>query len=79
MAILDRANKSRQKPVETPVETGESIENEKVDTIGLSVDELEFLIRLIGEGTFKGNNIMFIYDLVKKLQDEYLIVNGGNK
>ena len=75
MAILDKAK--GKKPVKTtdspPVKVGNS------DKFSLSIDELEFLIRMIGEGTFKGNNIMFIYDLVKKLQDEYLTVkNGGN-
>ena len=40
--------------------------------INLNLDELEFLIRLIGSSNFKGNDLMFIYDLVNKLQNLYL-------
>ena len=38
----------------------------------LSKQELEFLIRIIGDSNFKGKDLMFIYDLVKKLQDMYV-------
>jgi len=39
---------------------------------GLTANEFEFLIRLIGDSNFKGNNLMFIYELVQKLQAMYL-------
>ena len=41
-----------------------------------SLDELEFLIRMIGSSNFKGNDLMFIYDLVNKLQNLYLDKKG---
>ena len=51
---------------------------QKVDgaTMELSLLELEFLIRLIGNSNFKGNDLMFVYDLVKKLQDSYIAKKG---
>ncbi len=47
--------------------------------IDLTKDELEFLIRLVGDSNFKGNNLMFIYDLVKKLQNNYVIKSTESK
>ena len=66
----------------------ENIEYEKSVLIGIInqqqdeekskeyLDELEFLIRLIGSSNFKGNDLMFIYDLVNKLQNLYLDKKG---
>ncbi len=70
MGLKDKM--SNDKPV---VEVKPPIDNKS--GIELSLDELEFLIRLIGDSNFKGNNLMFIYDLVKKLQDFYLQQKGA--
>jgi hypothetical protein len=45
--------------------------------VKLSQNELEFLIRMIGDSNFKGKDLMFIYELVKKLQETYVDNSGG--
>jgi hypothetical protein len=35
-------------------------------------EEMEILLRIIAEGTFKGKEIQVVYDLVYKLQQMYL-------
>ena len=67
MSIVDKINK---KETDTSVPVSNTPPT-KVE-IDLSLDELEFLIRLIGSSNFKGNDLMFIYDLVNKLQNLYL-------
>jgi hypothetical protein len=78
MGIADKMRKDVAKEVsekkELPKQVTEKIES---TSVALSADELEFLIRLIGDSNFKGNNLMFIYDLVKKLQNEYVRLQGG--
>tara|TARA_Y100000593_G_C4306694_1_gene336126 strand:- start:651 stop:854 length:204 start_codon:yes stop_codon:yes gene_type:complete len=64
MSIANRVNKKKKQQVE---ETKEVVQN-----FNLTKDELEFLIKMIGNSSFKGNDLMFIYDLVKKLQDMYV-------
>jgi len=76
MGILDKVKAEKEKKLETPQRESVKIDN---SNLNLSVDELEFIIRMIGSSNFKGNNLMFIYDLVKKLQDEYLRKSGGSK
>ena len=49
----------------------------EIKGVKLSQHELEFLIRMIGDANFKGKDLMFIYDLVKKLQDAYVDNAGG--
>ncbi len=58
------------------VENKPTTENKSND-INLSLQELEFLIRLIGDSNFKGKDLMFIFDLVKKLQDFYVQQKGA--
>lgn len=76
MGILDKANNKKRD--ESEVKKVVSNETNK-SNLNLTTDELEFMIRMIGNSNFKGNNLMFIYDLVKKLQDEYLKKSGGSK
>tara|TARA_Y100000361_G_scaffold146822_1_gene157681 strand:- start:1771 stop:1980 length:210 start_codon:yes stop_codon:yes gene_type:complete len=66
MGLSDKLKKQGENPkVENPKQPqGNSKE--------LSKQELEFLIRMIGDSNFKGKDLMFIYDLVKKLQDMYV-------
>ena len=67
-------NKIKEKgDVEVKPNTSENTTNINVD---FSLDELEFIIRLIGSSNFKGNDLMFIYDLVNKLQNLYLDKKG---
>tara|TARA_Y100001963_G_scaffold29558_1_gene40214 strand:+ start:182 stop:442 length:261 start_codon:yes stop_codon:yes gene_type:complete len=86
MSLVDRVKKSNR---EVPQKKTEELpKTKKVEqpvkqvspetSFDLTKDELEFLIRLIGDANFKGNNLMFIYDLVKKLQEQYVIKSGGN-
>lgn len=35
-------------------------------------EELEILLRIISEGTFKGKEIQVVYDMVYKLQQMYI-------
>jgi len=74
MGILDK----QKKRVDNSSNSEEK-QNLNSNDLELSAEELEFVIRLIGNSNFKGNNLMFIYDLVKKLQDEYLKKSGGNR
>ena len=37
-----------------------------------SKEELEILLRIIAEGSFKGKEIQVVYDMVYKLQQMYL-------
>ena len=71
MSIVDKIKKQNLKEEKAPVPT-----NNKNLQIDFSLDELEFLIRLIGSSNFKGNDLMFIYDLVNKLQNLYLDRKG---
>ena len=63
--------------VEKKVEPTKVVNNDTL--IDLTKDELEFLIRLVGDSNFKGNNLMFIYELVKKLQNNYVIKSTEGK
>ena len=73
MGIVDRnkrINKSEElidtKKTENSIVEGNTSTN--ID-ISFTNDELEFLIRMIGNSNFKGNDFMFVYDLVNKLQN----------
>ena len=68
MSIVDKINSKRETTTSVPVSNTPPTKVE----IDLSLDELEFLIRLIGSSNFKGNDLMFIYELVNKLQNLYL-------
>jgi len=37
-----------------------------------SKEELEFLLKLVSDCTFKGNEVQVVYDLVYKLQQLYI-------
>tara|TARA_Y100000593_G_C4095970_1_gene230822 strand:- start:246 stop:482 length:237 start_codon:yes stop_codon:yes gene_type:complete len=74
-SILDKINeKKQQQEVEIP--KPEAVKSTTPVAIDFSLDELEFLIRMIGSANFKGNDLMFIYDLVNKLQNLYLDKKG---
>lgn len=78
MSIVDKI-KNKENKEEKMVEIPPTATNvEKKDNLGInfSKDELEFMIRLIGSSNFKGNDLMFIYDLVNKLQNLYLDEKG---
>tara|TARA_B100000579_G_C22517941_1_gene704754 strand:+ start:162 stop:380 length:219 start_codon:yes stop_codon:yes gene_type:complete len=66
-------NRIKEKGEEKKTQTNTNVEEVKVN---FTLDELEFLIRLIGSSNFKGNDLMFIYDLVNKLQNLYLDKKG---
>ena len=66
-------NRMKEKDEAKKASTETNVESPKVD---FTLDELEFLIRLIGSSNFKGNDLMFIYDLVNKLQNLYLDKKG---
>ena len=70
MSIVEKMKNKDKPKKENPVQ------NNKSD-INLSLQELEFLIRLIGDSNFKGKDLMFIFDLVKKLQDFYVQQKGA--
>ena len=72
MSIVNRIKDKKEQVEETPL----AVKEEKNLEINFSLDELEFMIRLIGSSNFKGNDLMFIYDLVNKLQNLYLDKKG---
>ena len=77
MSIVNRIKDKEQEVVEQVVEKP-PVTNAKSKNIEINftLDELEFIIRLIGSSNFKGNDLMFIYDLVNKLQNLYLDKKG---
>lgn len=52
--------------------TQEVAEEEPKREIVYTPDELEFIIKTLGEQTFKIKEIEFIYTLIVKLQEDYL-------
>tara|TARA_B100001778_G_C18168189_1_gene441227 strand:- start:119 stop:343 length:225 start_codon:yes stop_codon:yes gene_type:complete len=72
MSIVDRIKEKKVEVEKNPP----IIEKTKNLEVNFSLDELEFMIRLIGSSNFKGNDLMFIYDLVNKLQNLYLDRKG---
>ena len=74
MSIADRKNKTKEVE-QQPIQEKKPVQQDSKTE--LTLDELEFLIRLIGDSNFKGNNLMFMYDLVKKLQNKYVNLKGG--
>jgi hypothetical protein len=66
MGLSDKLKKQGESPkVEIP-------QNQEGVSQELSKQELEFLIRMIGDSNFKGKDLMFIYSLVEKLQNKYV-------
>ena len=45
---------------------------EETPTPPFSNEELEILLRVISEGTFKGKEVQIVYDLVYKIQQMYI-------
>lgn len=45
---------------------------EQIPVPPLSKEELEFLLKLVSDCTFKGKEVQVVYDLVYKLQQLYL-------
>ena len=72
MGIIDKMNQKKEQK-KTVVKTPQPPSNSNID---FTLDELEFMIRLIGSSNFKGNDLMFIYELVNKLQNLYLDKKG---
>jgi len=75
MSLVNKINEKKETKNKEEVvnEVVKSPSNLKID---FTLDELEFIIRLIGSSNFKGNDLMFIYDLVNKLQNLYLDKKG---
>lgn len=59
MALIKKEDLLAQKPKEK-------------DTNPFTKEELEVLLRIIADGTFKGKEIQVVYDLVYKLQQMYI-------
>ena len=59
MALIKKEDLLAQKPKEK-------------DTNPFTKEELETLLRIIADGTFKGKEIQVVYDLVYKLQQMYI-------
>ena len=72
MSLINKMNDEKNKK-KVVAETPKPPSNSNID---FTLDELEFMIRLIGSSNFKGNDLMFIYELVNKLQNLYLDKKG---
>jgi hypothetical protein len=57
MGIVDKSAKIKQR--------------KEKETIQLSKQELEFLLKLIANSAFQGKDLQLIYDLTAKLQKQY--------
>lgn len=69
--VLPTVIKKGSTKVATPVTT-KSVEEEPKREIFYTPEELEFVIKVLGEQTFKIKEIEFIYNLIVKLQEDYL-------
>jgi hypothetical protein len=61
--------------VQTPsgeIPGGASVSSKEVE---LSKQEIEFLLTLVKNSTFKGDMIEIVYNTVYKLQDQYIKIN----
>lgn len=47
-------------------------QSKEKESTPFSKEELEILLRIISEGSFKGKEIQVVYDMVYKLQQMYL-------
>ena len=74
MSIVEKMKNKEKAKKENPVQDTQNKDSDDK----LSLQELEFLIRLIGDSNFKGKDLMFIYELVKKLQEIYVKQKGAN-
>ena len=52
--------------------TKEAVEQQKQLKVEYTPEELQFIITTLGEQTFKIKEIEFIYNLILKLQQDYL-------
>lgn len=52
--------------------TNEPVEQQKQLKVEYTPEELQFIITTLGEQTFKIKEIEFIYNLILKLQQDYL-------
>ena len=82
MSLVNKINAGKEKPTKDVEEKKETMIESKTDKVVnnnqiLSEHELEFLIRLIGDSNFKGKDLMFIFELVQKLQNFYLEQKGA--
>ena len=50
-------------------------QNTKIQDSSLSKEELEFLLILIKQVTFKGENVEILYNIVNKIQQQYINQN----
>jgi hypothetical protein len=48
------------------------IKNQQTDSPTLTQQEIEFLLYMIKEVSFKGENVELLYSVVSKLQKQYL-------
>lgn len=49
----------------------ENLINQSKESSPFSKEELEILLRIVAEGSFKGKEIQVVYDMVYKLQQMY--------
>ena len=59
-------------PKSSSTVVSKSVEEEPKRGIFYTPEELEFVIKVLGEQTFKIKEIEFIYNLIVKLQEDYL-------
>ena len=62
MALIDKVQKSGN---QQPVGSSDNL-------IDFNLKEVEFLLSLIKESTFKGYNVESVYNIVLKLQQSYI-------
>ena len=68
MGLLDKIKQQKGTPdVPTPVNTTPPLDSDQ-----LNAQELEFLLLMLKQSTFKGEMIETMYNLVIKLQSQYM-------
>jgi len=68
MGLRDKVIKGKPQP--QVKEVGVTPSKPKIDPNQLSIQEIEFLLKLVNETTFKGANVAFIWSIVSKLQNQ---------
>lgn len=67
MALIDKIQNSGNQPSKV---------DSSIDLINLDPKEIEFILLLIKNSQFRGEDIEFIYNLILKIQKIYLFQNS---
>ena len=70
MSLLDRITRKEPVPIITDT-TGNVIKSSSIDN-NLSIEDLDFLLQYLRDANLKGYQVEMFYNLVIKLQNQYI-------